>query len=303
MTLLRLVRPFNLLLIALVQFLLEFGLIYPFNQSVNLSLFHFGLLCLATIFIAAGGNIINDIHDVEIDRVNKPKKVLIGSKITEKNAVRLYILLTSTGVLAGFYLSNSIGFPGFSSIFVLISALLYLYASYFKGILILGNSIVSILISLSIIIVGLFELVPFLGSENFESYTALFKIILAYALFAFLLNITREIVKDVQDINGDKKGELNTLPIAIGRRRSLSIVFWLGVITTLSVVAYMYVYIYSIQELLLYFLIAVLAPLIYFCIQAWSAEDQKDIAMLSILLKIIMILGMCSLLLYRLITF
>lgn len=302
MTLLRLVRPLNLLLIVGVQSLLQFGLIYPLNRSLNLDPFHFVLLCISTIFIAAGGNIINDIQDIEIDKVNKPNKVLIGKKISETNAVKWYISFTAIGVLSGFYLANLTGIPGFASLFVLISALLYLYTSYFKGILLVGNLIISLLVSMSVLLVGIFELVPFLSPDNFETYTSIFKIILAYAFFAFLLNFSREIVKDIQDINGDKKGGLNTLPIAIGRRRAMSIVFWLGVVTIAMVITFMYTFIYAYQPLLLYFLVAVLAPLFYFCIQAWNAEKQEDTTLLSNLLKIIMILGMCSLLLYRFIT-
>ena len=302
MVILKLVRPINLLLIALMQFFVEFGLIDPLVYTLNLSSFHFFLLCIATICIAAGGNIINDIYDIEIDLTNKPDKVLIGTKISEKNAVRWYITFTVIGVCLGFYLANVIDRPGFAALFVIISALLYLYASYFKGILLLGNIIISLLVSMSIILVGLFELLPELGPENLESYASIFEIILIYALFAFQLNFMREIVKDIQDINGDKQGGLNTLPIAIGRKRAATIVFWLGVLTTLFVIVYMYISIYNIKTLLLYFLIAVLAPLFYFCIQSWNAKKTKDFALLSNLLKLIMFLGMCSLLLYRFIT-
>jgi len=166
MVILKLVRPINLLLIALMQFFVEFGLIDPLVSTLNLSSFHFFLLCIATICIAAGGNIINDIYDVEIDLINKPDKVLIGTKISEKNAVRWYITFTVIGVCLGFYLANVIDRPGFAALFVIISALLYLYASYFKGILLLGNIIISLLVSMSIILVGLFELLPELGNST-----------------------------------------------------------------------------------------------------------------------------------------
>lgn len=302
MIVLKLIRPINLLLLALIQFFVEFGLINPILLTPNLSTLQFSLLCVSTLCIAAGGNIINDIYDVEIDLINKPSKVLIGTKISEKNAVRWYILFTGIGVCLGFYLANVIDRPGFAAMFVIISALLYLYASYFKGILLLGNIIISLLVSMSIILIGLFELIPNLEPDNVELYGSIFKIILIYALFAFQLNFIREIVKDIQDVNGDKQGRLNTLPIALGRKRAASIVFWIGILTTLSIIGYMYICLYNIKPLLLYFLIFVLAPLFYFSVQSWNAEKTKDFAFLSFLLKLIMFLGMCSLLLYRYIT-
>src|SRR5690606_7822537 len=98
-----------------------------------------------------------------------------------------------------------------------------------------------------------------------------FTIVLHYALFAFFINLIREIVKDLQDINGDKKGRKNTLAIAIGRKRTITIVFILGVFMVFGIVFYMYKNLYNTQALLLYFLFAIVGPLLYFCIKAWDA--------------------------------
>lgn len=106
-------------------------------------------------------------------------------------------------------------------------------------------------------------------------------------------------MKDLQDINGDKKGGMNTLAIEIGRKRTVMIVFLLGVFIVLGIVFYMYEYLYNAQILLLYFLFAIVAPLLYFCIKSYDAETTKEFAFLSKLLKIIMFLGMCSIPLYQ----
>ncbi len=294
MNYLNLIRYQNLLFIALVQILIKFSLFFALGADTVLNSFGFFLLLIATLCIAAAGNIINDIYDVEIDKINKPKKVLIGKKIPERNANRLFIILNIIGVAIGFYLSNSIGKPGFAALFIVFSALLYLYSSYLKGILIVGNLLVSFLVAMSLIIVALFDLLPAITMENQTSQSAVFKIILHYALFAFFINFIREIVKDLQDINGDKKGGMNTLAIALGRKRTITIVFALGVLLILGVVIYMYKFIYNHETLLLYFLFAIVAPLLYFCMKSWSAETQKDYGFLSNLLKIIMFLGICS---------
>ena len=258
------------------------------------------MLVIATLCIAAAGNIINDIYDVEIDKINKPSKVLIGKKISERNANRLFIILNITGVAIGFYLSNSIDKPGFAALFIAISALLYLYASYLKGIFLVGNLLVSALVAMSLIIVAFFDLLPAINIENQASQSAVFKIVLHYAVFAFCINFIREIVKDLQDINGDKKGGMNTLPIALGRKRTISIVFVLAILLVFGIVFYMYENLYNQQYLMLYFLFIIVAPLLYFCIKSWSAETTKDFAFLSNFLKIIMLLGICSIPLFDL---
>ena len=299
MNYLNLIRYQNLVFIALMQVFIKYSLFQPFGVDTALTNFSFTLLVIATICIAAAGNIINDIYDVEIDKVNKPNKVLIGKRISERNANKLFVLFNIVGVAIGFYLANSISKPSFAALFIVFSALLYLYASYLKGILLIGNLLVSALVAMSLIIVALFDLFPAITPQNQATQSAVFKIVLQYALFALFINFIREIVKDLQDINGDKKGGMNTLPIALGRKRTISIVFLLGVFMTLGVVFYMYENLYNQQTLLLYFLFAIVAPLLYFCIKSWDADSPKEYGFLSKLLKIIMFLGICSIPLYQ----
>ncbi len=295
---LKLIRLPNLLFIAIAQILIKLALFKPFGIATSLSLTDFILLVVATVSIAAGGNIINDIYDVTIDKINKPDKVIVGKSISEKSAYNLYFILNIIGVGIGFYLSNKIDKPSFSAVFIVISALLYLYASYFKSMLLLGNIIISALVAFSLIIVGIFDLFPAITEVNRTTQSTIFSIIIDYALFAFFLNFIREIVKDVQDIKGDINGGLNTLPIAIGKERTLKVVFILGIIAVFLVVRYMYLYLYNSQTLMLYFLLLVLAPLLYFCIQAFGAKTEKEISRLSVVLKIVLFFGMCSLALY-----
>ncbi len=299
MNFLNLIRYKNLLFIALAQVFIKYGLFQPFGIDITLNAFGFALLVMATLCIAAAGNIINDIYDVEIDRINKPTKVLIGKKISEKGANRIFIILNIIGVAIGFYLANIIERPGFAALFVVFSALLYLYASYLKGMLLIGNLLVSALVAMSLIIVPLFDLLPAITPENQPTQATIFGIVLDFAFFAFFMNFIREIVKDLQDINGDKKGGMNTLAIALGRKRTTKIVFVFAAFMVFGVVLYMYKYIYSQQLLVLYFLFAIVAPLLYFCIRTWGAETVKDYAFLSTLLKIIMFLGLCSMPLFQ----
>lgn len=299
MNYLKLIRYQNLILIALAQILIKYGLFLPLEIDTVLNDFGFALLVTATLCIAAAGNVINDIYDLEIDRINKPNKILIGNNISESTANYLFIILNVIGVAIGFYLANSIGKPGFSALFIIFSALLYLYSSYLKGIVLVGNIVISFLVAMSLMIVVLFDLLPAITSDNQILQSAVFKIVLYYAIFALGINFIREIVKDLQDINGDKKGGINTLPIAIGRKRTTKIVFILGAVMVFGVVYYIYEHLYNYQLLSLYYLFAILGPLLYFCLKTWDAKTIKEFAMLSKLLKIVMFLGICSIPLFQ----
>lgn len=282
-----------------MQVFVKYGLFEALELQLTLSNFQFALLVIGTVCIAAAGNVINDIYDVDIDLINKPSKVIVGKRISEKSSYNIFIILNVIGVGIGFYLSNSIGKPAFATLFILISASLYLYASYLKGILLVGNLVVSALVAFSILIVGVFDIFPVININEMDMQVTVLKTLLQYALFAFLINFIRELVKDIQDIDGDKNGGINSLSIAIGRKRATYVVFALGGLMVVTVVIYMYVYLYNHQAMVIYFLFLIVAPLLYFCIRTWGAASKKEYAFLSLLLKVIMFLGMSSILLYK----
>lgn len=298
MSYLKLIRYQNLLILILIQILLRYGLFIPLGADLTLSDFYFSLLVMATVFIAAAGNIINDIYDVEIDRINKPEKVIIGKSISEKTANYLFIIFNVTGVGLGFYISNQIGKPEFSGYFIVVSALLYLYASFIKSITLFGNVIVSVLVAFSLIIVGLFDLLPVINFLNQEHQSYVFGILLNYSFFAFYINLMREIIKDIEDIDGDKNGRLNTLPIVIGRKRTSYIVFGMSVLALFGTIYYIYIHLYNYTYAVVYFLFFVLAPLLFFSVKLWDSKNKSDYTFLSKTLKLIMLFGMCSILLY-----
>lgn len=289
-------------MIAIVQILIKYALFEPFLESTELTItlngFGFGLLVLSTLCIAAAGNIINDIYDTETDAINRSSKVIIGKSISEKTAYTLFFTFNIIGVLIGFYLSNLVGRSNFFAIFVLISGLLYIYASYLKQSLLLGNILISVLVSLSILIVGVFELIPVITAQNQTTQLTFFKILMDYAIFAFLINLVREITKDIEDIDGDYKSSMNTLPIAIGRDRASKVVFALTVVVLFVVVYYLVTYLLKFEIIIAYFVILIIAPLIYISVKAFGAKTKKHFHHLSNMLKLVMLFGMLSMLLY-----
>lgn len=287
-----------MLLIATVQLLIKYALLEPFGVQTALSSLGISLLMLATLCIAAAGYIINDIFDVETDSINKPEKLIVGKSISEKTAYNLFFIFNMVGVGVGYYVSNLVNKDAFFSLFVIISVLLYVYASYLKQMLLVGNIIVAILVALSLVIVGVFELLPTLTPLNRQTQLFFFKILLNYALFAFFINLLREIIKDMEDINGDYKAGMNTLPIAIGIERSAKVVFVLTIVLLFAVGYYVVNVLYKNQIMVLYFLVFIMGPLLYLAIKMFSANTKKEFHQMSQVLKLVMLFGMGSLLFY-----
>lgn len=291
---LKLIRYQNLLLLAFMQLIFRYGFFKIQNIPLALADWQYGLLVLSTVLIAGGGYIINNIFDQNTDAINKPNTVVIGKSISETQAYNLYIGLTATGVAIGFYLSNVIAKPGFASIFILIAATLYLYATSLKQIMLIGNIIVALLLSFSVIIIGIFDLYPATGIDNQQQMGLFFSILVDYAIFAFMINLLREILKDIEDTDGDYNQGMNTLPIAIGKSRTGKIVFGLSFIPLFFILFYINKYLFDLLFVTVYLLLFVVGPLIFFTVKMWSATSKKELHILSILLKWILLFGILS---------
>lgn len=281
-------------MLAFMQLIFRYVFFKFQNIPLALADWQYGLLVLSTILIAAGGYVINNIFDQNTDTINKPNTVIIGKTISETNAYNLYIGLTVTGVAIGFYLSNVIVKPGFASIFILIAATLYLYATSLKQMMIIGNIIVALLLSFSVIIIGIFDLFPTIHEGNQQQLGVVFSILLDYALFTFFLNFMREIVKDIEDVDGDYNQGMNTLPIAIGKSRTAKIVFGLSIIPILFMLYYINKYLLDLVFTTVYLLLFVVGPLFYFAVKIWTAKSKKEFHTLSMLLKWILLFGILS---------
>ncbi|MFV8333491.1 geranylgeranylglycerol-phosphate geranylgeranyltransferase [Flavobacterium sp. GSP14] len=291
---LKLIRYQNLLMLAFMQLVFRYAFFKIQDIPLALADWQYGLLVLSTVLIAAGGYVINNILDQKTDAINKPNNVIIGKNISETNAYTLYMALTVAGVAIGFYLSNVILKPSFAAVFILIAATLYLYATSLKQILIVGNSIVAILLSCSVIIIGIFDLLPAIDAGNQQQMRIVFSILLDYAIFTFFINILREIIKDIEDGDGDYNQGIRTLPIVIGKSRTAKIVFGLSFIPILFLLFYINSYLLNLIYTTIYLLLFVMGPLFYFTVKVWSAKSKKEFHTLSLLLKWIMFFGILS---------
>ncbi|TBX70114.1 prenyltransferase [Flavobacterium silvisoli] len=296
MNFLKLIRYQNLLLLAFMQLIFRYGFLKYQAVYLFLNDFQYGLLVLSTVLIAAGGYVINDIMDQETDADNKPNNVIIGKSISEAMGYNLYFVLNVTGVGIGFYLSNVIQKPTFGGLFIIIVTILYLYATSFKKILLIGNIIVALVLSMSILIISIFDLLPLTYADNRNEMSVIFSFMVDYAIFAFILNFIREIVKDMEDVDGDYNQGMNTLPIALGISRTVKVVFVLGISATLLLLWYINTYLMANQLYfaVIYGLLLIVGPMIFFVIKIWNATSKKDFHLLSTVLKWIIFFGILS---------
>ena len=159
-----------------------------------------------------------------------------------------------------------------------------------------GNLAVSILISVSILIVGFFDIIPAINDENGVRQYLGFYTLLDYAIFAFMFNFIREIVKDIEDVNGDLRLQMKTIPILFGRKRTRNIVFGICFIPLILVTLYSFQNFSRLPFVLAYMLIVVMLPFMYFMSKLLYAKKKDDYRYLSRLLKYIMLLGILSIL-------
>jgi len=210
----------------------------------------------------------------------------------------LYFILNITGVGIGYYLANVIHKPSFAGAFIIISATLYMYATSLKQMLLVGNIVVALILSFSVIIIGLFDLLPATFEGNQTEMGVLFSILIDYAIFAFIINLIREIVKDMEDVEGDYNNGMSTLPIAIGLGKTSKTVGVLGIIATLILLWYINSNLMSskLYYAVIYGLIFVVAPMIFFVVKVWNAKTKEEFGFLSTVLKWIIFFGILSIL-------
>ena len=294
---LQLVRWPNLLMIALLQYLLRHALIGPIllfeEKGLLLTEFEFFILVISCVLIAAGGYIINDVEDLEIDAINKPEKKLIENQISKEKAINLYTALTFLGVLGGFFLSYVKGYAYIGIIHLITAGMLYFYSTSYKCIPILGNLIISLLSALVVIIVIVPE--PF-AKDN----PAVMLMIALYAFFSFITTLIREIVKDIEDIEGDRQHGCTTLAISLGQKKAK----WISIILTFLIAGLLiYAQIFSRQwESLIPFLyICIFIDIPFFVLlrKLYKSENKSDFKKASLWIKFIMFTGIISLAIFN----
>ncbi|MCX6305662.1 MAG: geranylgeranylglycerol-phosphate geranylgeranyltransferase [Bacteroidetes bacterium] len=300
----RLTRLPNVLIIILTQVLLRYCILEPYLYAdapeAMSPLPYFLVMVFVTVVIAIGGYVINDYFDVKIDSINRPEKLVVNKLIGGLTAIKLHLFLNAVAILLGFYLSWRIKAISFGFVFPFISGLLWIYSAKYKRVLFWGNFIVAGLSAFVILVVLLFEFFWLrMNAVQFMSVLPDIRwvtyVFFAYAIFAFLVSMVREIIKDMEDTEGDEMAGCQTLPIVVGIKYTRYVVFGI-LIVTVVLLAYAMVILNRLSLFMAfwYFVFTVQTGALYLMVKLYHAREKQDYHYLSSLCKLIMVAGILS---------
>ncbi len=296
-------------MVAATQYLMRYAVIDSILQFYNnhsngefyftlqISDLNFFILVLATVLVTAAGYVINDYFDTKTDNLNKPEMVVVGRYVSRRQAMIIHLILNILGIILGTYVSWRIGHLKFGLIFVLIAGILWYYSTTYKRQLLIGNIIVALLTAMVPLLVVLFEL-PMLNKaysgillEYNQTFLPIFYWVAAFAFFAFLTNLIREIIKDMEDFEGDAAYGRNSLPIVGGTFISKAIIITL-LFFVLAAIIFAYVQFLTQSEISMwYLLIFEVLPILFIITKIILAKTKKDYSIASLAMKVIMTFG------------
>jgi geranylgeranylglycerol-phosphate geranylgeranyltransferase len=261
-------RPLNVIIGMLSIFIGAFitGTIHPIMKVI--------LACISGGLIAAAANVINDYYDIEIDKINKPHRPIAAGIITPKEGFIYSLVLFLLGMVCG-YIINWLAFM----VSVFSSMLLFLYSYRLKRIVLWGNISVSLATALAFIYGGI--------AVNRLSYA------LIPATFSLFYHLGREIIKDVEDIEGDRADKIKTLPIAYGEKLALYVATWIYVfLIILTLMPYIFNIFGMYYLVIVFFIVDLIIGYVLFSM--WRNSESKNLSRLSMILKLNMFAGLLA---------
>lgn len=255
------------------------------------------LLIVSTILIAAAGYIINDYFDVKTDRINKPDKLYIDNGVKRRLAIVIHTVFNILGFAIGAYVAYKANSIFLCSIqFISITAL-WFYSTHLKRQVLSGNILVASLSAVIPLLVLFFEM-PLLEHkflESIKSFSFLYLSVCSFALFAFLLTLVREIIKDIEDYKGDFETGCRTMPIVWGVKAAKAVVAGLiSNILLLQLFIFYKLYKQHFSVLLIYLFVFVFVPLTLLIWKLYKSQQKQEYHTLSIWVKYIMLTGVLS---------
>ena len=275
---------------------LEFAL--ASNAAEGIKSFNFFLLVFSTVLIAAAGNVINDYFDIRADRINKPDRLIIGIHVKKRWAIISHWMMNFTAFGIAVYLSWRYQSFWYLFIHLLSINLLWGYSMYFKRKVIIGNIIIAALTALVPVLVAIYFHLQIGKTVGIVfPYSASIDIIWTNAMlfggFAFLLNLVREIAKDIQDIPGDKVLRARTIPIVYGIKSSKFICYFL-LISSLIAISFS---IFELQFADFYASLPIWSACFFIVIASFLlifAENRNQLKKVDLFLKLAMIAGLLA---------
>jgi 4-hydroxybenzoate polyprenyltransferase len=306
----KLIRWQNLLMVILTMVLMRYAVLAPLiarvgviltsgsGEEIPMSLqfpwYDFLLLVAATVFITAGGYVINDYFDIKTDLINKGK-VIVGTKVPRRQAIMWHNILNIVGVAIGFYISSRAGYIWLGALFLVVSGLLYFYSASYKRQFLIGNLVVAFLTAMVPMLVVFYEWPALyryysVNAIRLPEFNFIVYWIGGFSLFAFMTNLIREIIKDIEDFEGDLAYGRNTIPVVIGILSAK--------IVSVSLILIMVILLYLIWHFfindtitLIYITATIVLPLIYVIYKLFRSSERKELHQASSMMKFIMLAG------------
>ena len=301
---LQLLRIGNLAFLAILLYVMEKWVAFPLLHQQKfpelMPWWVLTLLIISVVCIAAGGYVINDYFDVKIDRINRPDDLVVTRVVSRDVAMRLFQVLTAVGIVAGLAVAWWARSWNLLFIYVVIPGLLWFYSSSYKRMLLVGNLIVAFISALVPLLIAMVNAdhLRFLYHESL-AYTPivgqLYVWLGGFALFCMLLTLSREVVKDMEDIEGDRELECRTMPIVWGEKVS-KIVVTIVLLATIALIAYLawFVLPFPMEWDTFtgrFIIFGLMVPMLCVLVLLWSARSKRELHTVQQVLKFAMFLG------------
>lgn len=301
----KLIRWPNLVFIAITQLLYYFAIYSPLKKNDNLhnTSYWLYLLILASVCIAAAGYVINDYFDIKIDAINKPQKNVIDKIVKRRWAIIWHWILSSIGVIVSAYLSYKTNEKIIFIANFLCVVFLWFYSTTFKKKLLVGNVIIATLTAWVLLVVYFYvgaDVLMYKGFEMPHAYNnyhtrKLFKITMLYVGFSFIATLIREVIKDLEDMDGDRKYGCNTMPIAWGVPvTKMFTAVWIIVAVGLLSALIVYAWLSGWWVAAIFVMALIIFPFLYLLYKLFLAKTTMHFHHLSTTIKLIMLSGILS---------
>jgi len=303
MAFLQLIRFPNLVIVALTQYLLYLQLLRPALEAAGISPvfdpLHFAIFAGVTLAITAAGNILNDLIDYEVDLINRPDKVVLHRRILFQTAYWLVACLLLPAFFAAFYLAAYVGKLYLLFLYPAALAGLLWYNAFLKRKALAGNIVIALYCAGAGAVLWLAEKTA-LGELALQAPVAYAKtrsIFIWFLTFAFLATLFRELIKDIEDMKGDRSAHFRTAPLLWGEQKARTIALLLGLLLLLFIIGYGYQYRQQFGlPALLYLACAVGLPLLGALGVLQRAHTKAAYHRVSTLIKVVMLMGILLLL-------
>ncbi len=306
----RLIRLPNLIIVALTMILMRYAVLKPLLNALPVEMaenplivtrmafqmgwFDFLMLVLSTVLITAGGYVINDYFDIRTDLINRGS-IIVGNTVSRRMAMLYHNVFSFLGVAGGFYVSARIGYFWLGTLFLLVSGLLYFYSVTYKRQFLIGNLIVAFLTAMVPFMVVLFEAPPIYkaysaATLSFPGVRLLYYWVGGFAMFAFMTTLIREIIKDIEDYEGDLTFGRKTLPVVSGVFATKMIIISLSVVTIILLYIVCFRYLPG-RVTLAYVTLLVALPFVWVIGSVVVSKNRDEFHRASRIMKIIMLFG------------